>query len=35
MVKSTVTVDVTNINVSAYFYEVMKDFYFATSRSQK
>lgn len=32
--KSTVTVDVTNINVSAYFCDVMKDFYFATSRSQ-
>jgi len=35
MVKSSVTVDVVNINVSGYFCEVMKDFYFATSRSQK
>jgi len=34
MVKSSVTVDVTNINVSTYFCEVTKDFYFSTSRSQ-
>ena len=35
MVKSSVTIDVKNINVSAYFCEVTKDFYFAISCTQK